>query len=468
MPMNILRRLPRLPVIVLSLFFFFLAAYSKKFVYLQVPVGPVPIFISDIVLSLLLAVGFSKIKFQLIGPNRLFGILLFLFLAYGILRLSFSVLSGVVQQFGFMDVVKQTAIFYQAVWVLVPLIFHKDELRKLFKVSLAGIAFAQLVGWVGFIFMGVYTADVSRLIGFPVGNETVLPLYLFSLVLFSPLNSFIYGSTFGLLWLTQFVLYMKRTWVFSVIVFTLPIVIWCISRNQKKKALFVVGTFLFGLFAAFQTLEYVKNRDRPIFYHISEKKLAEEERQNLSKFVLPFLYFLDGIYQNTDTFDPNVSVSQIIFKGDLAPGGSVLKPASLMAFRMHFWKQAWDGFKQSPVFGLGFGPPYAQTQLNGLPAMFEGKWVSGPHNGYLAILNRMGILGLILFSTLVMFPLFSWWKSGMKDELSLVMIGSFISVNFFVLFNVCLENPQGGIWYWFFLGTILKLSESKKEELQIQ
>lgn len=452
--------------LLLAIYFFFLASHSKKFVYLSLNIGPIPVFISDILLVFLLTVGAPKIFRSMRAQPKVFLIGYFTFLVYGFFRLLLSVAESSFTEFGVVSTLKQTGLFYQALWLMVPFLFTKEDLIKLFSVALAGIGFAQIVGWLGFLLMGVYSNQVSKLIGFPVGNEAFLPLYLFSIIFFTPIFSFVHLCTFGFLWLTQFILYMKRNWVFSVFVFTLPLVIWLIRKEKTEKVKILICGSALGVLLACFSIHYVQSREKPIFYHISEGDLATEQRKNLPSILSSFLQILDGIYQNTDAFNPNVSMKQIVFKGDLVPGTTSLSPASTMAFRLHFWKQAWEGFKRRPVIGLGFGPHYAETQLNGLPAMFEGKWVSGPHNGYLAIINRMGLVGGLLFAFIVLFPLVRWFVCGERDLLALVTLASFLSINFFVLFNVCLEHPQGAVWYWVFLGVILTSTGTKKVERQ--
>lgn len=452
-------KLDQFSLFLLGIFFFLLAIYSKQFAYLNIKLESIPVFISEATLTAILVLRVFHWK-NVLRSSRWPIYFLGAFLAWGFVRLGISVASGQVKDFGLIESLKQTCIFYQGVWFLVPFLFSGRELKKLMVVSFSGIAVAEIFGWLGFLLMGTYGSTYSRLIGFPVGDEVLLPLYpLVYLLLAKPYPELI-SLTFGHLWLTQFVIYMKRTWVFSVLVFALPLLIWRAGKDWPSLLKRLTWPFLLGLALAGLTLFYVSAREEPIFYHRQQSE-SLKQRENMPKFGRAMLFLLDQVFPYTDPLETQVSIGKIIFKGDLAQNGST-SPTSLMAFRMHLWHQAWDGFLEHPWVGNGFGTRMMTTQLNGLPAVVDGRWISGPHNSFLAVMNRLGLIGFFLLSGLLGWVGWIFLRSP-KSDFSWLVAASVVNLHFFALFNVCLENPQGGIWYWFFLGTALAVVYAEAE-----
>jgi hypothetical protein len=445
---------------ILLLYFFLSATYGKRFVYLNINVGEFPIFITEIALMAVLGLRLPELKTGVFTIPRRYWMIVLAFVAFWLGRLAVSVAEGVLQEFGAIEVLRHTCIFYQCIWIFVPFLFSRRENFRFLGVAIAGIGFAQVLGWTGFLIMGQYSHGISKFFGYPVGNEVLLPLYLFSLVLFHSAWSFLYLISFGLLWLTQFVLYMKRNWVFSVFVFSLPALYFALPGKRLRTFVIAGLASLFGLGLAYATLEQVRGRGLAPLYHIGDGAAATEQRKEFSALTKGLLFLVDHVYQSTDLFSTDVSMKDVIFKGDLAsdkikPSIVLLNPVSMMAFRFHLWKQAWERFLERPVFGNGFGPRFAETQLNGLLAQVDYKWISGPHNSYLMILHRMGIVGFGLYLLVLLYPLWQWLIAGVRKPFSWIVMGAFASTSFFALFNVCLENPQGGVWYWFFLGLVL-------------
>jgi hypothetical protein len=456
---SIQQRLRSLSFIILAAFFFLLALYSKRFAYLSFKIGTIPIYISEICLAVVLLLRANSVG-ALFKLPRVPLVLVFSFLGWGIIRLGYSIYAGEAFQFGLVEGLKQSCVFYLSIWLLVPQLFSVQELKRLFLSAFAGAAAAQVLGWLGFILMGTYGKTFSRLIGFPVGDEVLLPLYPLAYLLLPRPWPELLSLPYGQLWLTQFIIYMKRTWVFSILIFALPLILWRAGKKWKLQLKRLAWPFALSFVMAITTLIYVTHRGEPPLYHRQQSE-SLKQRAEMPAVARGLLFLLDEVFPYTDPLETQISIQRIVFKGDLLVGDN--STPSFMAFRVHLWKQAWAGFLEKPWFGQGFGNHMLATQLNGLPAMVDGKWISGPHNSFLAVLNRLGILGFVLLTSLI-FMLAAAFVRSKKTDFTWLVAASVVNLNFFALFNVCLENPQGGIWYWFFWGMLLKLAYAKEEE----
>lgn len=451
------RNLDAVSCLLLGAFLFFLAVYSKQFAYLNVQVGGIPLYISEFTLVVVSLLRVKRWREVLSVPRAALWLAL-LFLAWGFARLGMSLAAGLPDDITLVETLKQTCLFYQVVWFFLPFLFAEKELRAIVSVALLGAGVAQALGWLGFMLFGIYGSTFSRLLGFPVGNEVLLALYPLTFVLWSYPAAAGHSLSFGLLWVAQFLIYMKRTWVFSVLVFSLPVVLLRSSGTwgeRIKRILIPAGV---SVVLAALTIYYVNQRGDENRLHHAHESASAAERANMPSAVRLLLRLVDEIFPYTDPLETQISMSRVVFKGDLLTGNGATP--SFMAFRMHLWRQAWAGFLEHPVVGRGFGNHMMETQLNGLPAVVDGRWISGPHNSYLAILNRLGVVGFLFFVGLVTVVVWHCrWRQ--LDNLGWVLVAALLNVHFFSLFNVCLENPQSGIWYWLFLGMSLKIFFSR-------
>jgi len=448
---------------ILAAYFFFLSLYSKRFAYLAISIRGFPLFISELTLLAVFFLRARRLRYVSL-PRRVL-LFLFAFAGWGLVRLAWSFAEGTANRSNLMETLQQSAIFYQSAWILVPLLFRIDDVRAFFSSALAGAAVAQFLGWVGFLLMGRYEAKNSFLIGFPVGNEMILPLFPFVFLLWNYPWALLGCFTYGQLWMTQFVIYMKRAWVFCCLVFGLPLLFFPPRARRRKFLLGFLLALVISGFSAWGGLLWVKDRPVPIVYHSIERE-SVAQRQKFSAFTRLLLQMVDKVYPFTEVLFTDVTAGQIIFKGDLKEGKD-FAPTSFIAFRFHLWKQTWSSFKARPWIGQGFGGHIFETQLNGSPAAVEGKWISGPHNSFLSILARLGIVGASLFLGLVWACLGGLLKHFRHlTTLDWMILAAVGSAHFFAFFNVCLENPQSGIWYWFFLGAAALAALSKTPSYQ--
>ncbi len=445
---------------ILSVYLFLLAVFNKRFVYLHLNVGPVPLYLTEIILGILLAWALFRRRApwqEFFRPAPLF---LGAYLIWGSVRLGIGLWEKTALENGITQTLKDFALVFQALWFFVPFLFERSTLRKIFVAPLVGASFAQVLGWLGFILMGSFNEKHTFLMGFPVGNELALSLYMLSPLLVGWKWSVALWFPFGHLWLTQFVLYMKRIWVFGCLAFSAPC-LWGARRGTGIGARSfgaLMGATLLSVVIAAGVLELVKGRDLPPYPFPGRSNLTA--RYTAPTILQPLLRAIEWAIPYTDPVESTVSTTRVLFKGDYQEDSS--GNVSLIAFRMHLWRQALFNWTTSPIIGPGFGPRMFSTQLNGKPAEVNGAWISGPHNSFLAVLHRTGLIGLGLISVslfLCIWP-FVIRPRRLQDPWSAFLIAGAASALLFATFNVCLENPQGAVLFWLLLGALARAGQS--------
>jgi O-antigen ligase len=125
-------------------------------------------------------------------------------------------------------------------------------------------------------------------------------------------------------------------------------------------------------------------------------------------------------------------------------------------YRLLWWKNVvidtWEG---NPVFGLGFGHDLAKSfaqEYN--PEGSEEFGVRSPHNIFLSVFGRLGLVGLAVWSAFCAVLLRETWRSLHHDadgmlwalwcSLWVILIGASL--------GVVLEGPMGAVPFWTLLG----------------
>jgi O-antigen ligase len=135
--------------------------------------------------------------------------------------------------------------------------------------------------------------------------------------------------------------------------------------------------------------------------------------------------------------------------------------ASGVVMRFQWWKKIQGKLTQSPsnlMFGLGYGMPLVDYTLGG------GTQVREPHNSFISVLARLGLLGAIVW-TLMHIALYWTWLSGFSlarrrgwkvDSARLLVMMIFCSVILIgTIGEDVLEKPFNAGPYYFIWGIIL-------------
>jgi len=146
-------------------------------------------------------------------------------------------------------------------------------------------------------------------------------------------------------------------------------------------------------------------------------------------------------------------------RGRLTPGAKVDRDTGTIIWRLIFWNFLIDKtMDTSPMEGLGFG--MSLGSLPGMPIVVQ-EDLRSPHNGAVTIFTRTGFIGLGLW----FFALLVWYvevfrafldsrKNGhyVWSSVLLVIPAYFTTALISLLFDVYLEGPMGGIWFWCLIG----------------
>jgi O-antigen ligase len=132
-------------------------------------------------------------------------------------------------------------------------------------------------------------------------------------------------------------------------------------------------------------------------------------------------------------------------------------------FRMERWQYVVQLWKQHPILGNGFGVPLAVSSLLA-PKEAQGQFNVGmPHNTFLFLLARTGIVGLAL---VVFGWVYAWCglvgtnrRDSNPDSLALANI--LVSMATFAGFVLFFERPMNGASFWIMVAAATKLMEPR-------
>lgn len=134
---------------------------------------------------------------------------------------------------------------------------------------------------------------------------------------------------------------------------------------------------------------------------------------------------------------------------------SLLRPATVN-FRVGTWNRVIDRAIDRPLLGWSFGIPIVTIQM--LREVGSVAPTNDPHNSFLALFFRMGLVGLsllvlitILFYKRCIIVMRHSTSAKTHDTLRVVLGCHFFLIGF-GFFNQMLESPHFGIWYWALMG----------------
>lgn len=394
-------------------YIFFIYAFHMLFGERQFGyVGFEPLFITEIVL-VILTISYAK---DLIKVRRvLFVYYLLVFIGLGFAFVYFF-------QYG-LDAVRDSFMLFYAFWV--PIIYHifRSEkqydlffsLLKLFIVLKAIAYFYEAV----MIIMGYQTITFE---GFRFGVGYIMPA-LIVIALFLP--------------------FKKIGWKYKVLsLMMIPAVFTVFHRSIFLGIMLaIIVIFIIG---------------------------GVESKRNILKYGITSLLILIGflIYYNSiieiDIFDV------LEAKASLDEGN--------INFRVLSWQYVLDNFYDHYLLGYGVGRPIMYVYQNVFYSTvdlsyFEIRDLDGnaqPHNSYLNILARFGVLIFPIFLYAIFQPIFKFMSyinnkrvNGMEPYTRyLLLTGFLMSMYVLAFFNVVLEGPHHSFPFWLAIGMLLSFGRS--------
>lgn len=140
-------------------------------------------------------------------------------------------------------------------------------------------------------------------------------------------------------------------------------------------------------------------------------------------------------------------------------------PAANIKWRLNIWRQTGEEIKEHPVFGWGFGIQINyevwKKELSWLKAMGASTGILPAHNHVLAVTYKMGLVGLLLFLfiniRIFFYGLFyiKKCKTGFNRRFLIASLAGLVYWHGMAFFFDVLESPPTGIFLWILLGAIL-------------
>lgn len=156
------------------------------------------------------------------------------------------------------------------------------------------------------------------------------------------------------------------------------------------------------------------------------------------------------------------AITAINTMGNWRNGETVMREAGRLNGTV-IWRAIWAGFlvektqREAPLAGFGFG---RSLNMPGLPLVVQ-RTTRSPHNGFVTIFARMGLVGLALWFGM----LGVWFHAMISSNLRALRSGQFVWASIFMAlpayvlaalinacFDVSLEGPMIGIWFWSLIG----------------
>jgi O-antigen ligase len=151
----------------------------------------------------------------------------------------------------------------------------------------------------------------------------------------------------------------------------------------------------------------------------------------------------------------------------IVPGHTSVE-AENSGWRLAFWKHDLRAVAQRPLTGVGFGPPadfcyVGNTYCDDTRTSRDANTVSGPHNSFVNILFRMGLLGGASLLALLGLGVRSVLRSiraadregrNADGAQARVVLTFFVYACVAASFSVALENPYIGLPFWTSVGLL--------------
>lgn len=130
-------------------------------------------------------------------------------------------------------------------------------------------------------------------------------------------------------------------------------------------------------------------------------------------------------------------------------------------FRLIRWHLALETWLKSPVFGVGFGTNILPNWLISIDELNTFNY-GMPHNTYLTILARTGVIGLTLFVFPIVWVLYRAHRlirTGWGDVHLLAAANMICAMVGFGLFVLFFERPMHGATFWVMMAVMVRLME---------
>lgn len=215
-----------------------------------------------------------------------------------------------------------------------------------------------------------------------------------------------------------------------------------IFLNASILLLTIKRTAIIGLFAGL------------IFIFLREKIYQQINRRHVAFTLLVLVVSIAiglGVFREQLDLAINIAVKKI----------NVLNENN-STWRLQAWQVALDDFRNSPIWGNGYGHRILKTSIKGVDTM-------DPHNSYLALLAYNGVIGFSLLIATIFISLKKYFQllqdpqDADRKNLIHFFCASLLFMIVYAFFNVTLEVQRLALFFWFFVGGSFLIDRLKTE-----
>jgi O-antigen ligase len=378
-------------------------AYAKDFAYIRVP--GVPLFVTDIVLAVFLCSLLWRMRRHFLLIDRWWSRLVLAFVVVGAL----SVVRGVAGHEELTLVARDAAIVVYALFTFVGyhLVTTRAGVRRVFIAVVLGSIFATLNG-------------VAWFLAQP-GQRRYIPYGLFVLVSF----------------VGTIVLTMNRL--------IRPLLGWSLATILLVGILLINARTIFLGLAFGIVVTMIASPSGKIRFSVRSLRLLA----GLAVVLLSLLWVI------TQTRTGSTFVERA--ETELVSGTLNYSDDPNATFRLMAWFEAFQRFTENPVLGEAYGIPF-KFDLDESDAR--------PHNTYLTVLYKMGVLGLTPLVLLLAGFQWNGWNnirrlhSASKGAVLYTLLIGQLLMCVFGLLNLLLESPFLASIFWLTIGIGLRMTST--------
>lgn len=404
-----------------------IAAQTRNFTYISVG----PIFITEFVMIFLILAIITRLSISqrcnvIRGyyPNILSKILIVYF-GGGLIYLTYNLLS--LNELDFIECLRNFSLVYYSLFFFIAYFLFKElTIEKINK-----------------LFLTILFANTLR-------GIVVIIMYILNLETFIPKDGGIIGGPSSL-----------------ISVFASLIAFHYLTFNKKWKLIYV-SLFIANLFFTFLSghrSSYIALAVSLLVYLLLLRRIRLVLPLSLAVFLLFVLsdFFKHIIPLFGDIFQRIIyNVNQLVYERISDPNAQ---------WRYLYWSNVIREVTLKP-WGLGFDyslsklAPWEVWAERPSELAFRASIRLDPHNSYIAILARVGFWGFLIFlSALILYVVAAIRASrSLNDErkfYALTIFSLFVAVATFANFNVTLEGPYHGIFFWIFMGISMAIYSHK-------
>lgn len=404
-----------------------IAAQTRNFAYIRVG----PIFITEFIMIFLILAIITRLSisqsYNVIRgyyPNILSKILIVYF-GGGLIYLTYDLLS--LNEVDLIECLRNFSLVYYSLFFFIAYFLFKElTIEKINK-----------------FFLTILFANTLR-------GIVVIIMYILHLETFIPQDGGIIGGAASL-----------------ISVFSSLIAFHYLTFSEKGKLIYI-SLFIANIFFTFLSghrSAYVALAVSLLIYLLLLKRI---KLVLLLSFAIFLLFTLLSLFkQVTPLFED--AISRIIYNISELAYEKLNDPNTY--WRYLYWNNVIQEVVLKP-WGLGFDyslsklAPWEVWAERPSELAFRASVRLDPHNSYIAILARVGFLGFLIFlSALIIYVVAAIRAlrslNGERKFYILTIFSCFIAVATFANFNVTLEGPYHGIFFWIFMGVSMAIYSHK-------